>query len=42
MLSLMALTLMAALLFAIASIIVDRFSANPPPPSASRQEPPVP
>ena len=38
--SLMAVTLVAASLFAIASIIIGRFSANPPQPPASQREPP--
>ena len=39
MLKLMAFTLAAAFLFAIASIIIGRFTATPPLPSASPQEP---
>jgi hypothetical protein len=39
MLKLMAFTLAAAFLFAIASIIIGRFTATPPLPPASPQEP---
>ena len=40
MLKLMAFTLAAAFLFAIASIIIGRFTATPPLPPASRLVPP--
>jgi hypothetical protein len=39
MLKLMAFTLAAAFLFASASIIIGRFTATPPLPPASPQEP---
>ena len=39
--SLMAVTVAAACAFAIASIVIGRFSANPPQPPASPQEPAI-
>jgi hypothetical protein len=36
----MAVTLAAASAFAIASIVMGRFSPNPPQPAASRRAPP--